>query len=324
MPSYRGIEQADLVKTLNDALELLENHSIGPVCQSRIDDLRKTDPATGQSPLGGIAAAKDTKELVQALRGSGATGLLLFVAPVMQYHGLADTDGKGREVFKALNETGVMNGARMLAYTPLDAEKDSFLAAEYAKRAAAAGGLKKISSLFKQAAMLGGDGVSGARHFGKLVRMARKGADDAALKQAFLKLDLRERHQLVDAGAIACGMHWAQNREFLSSGVMDRFGLVVPELKDGTLNWASDEMTALAEKVGKILSPFYESDEVQMQGIGMITNDRDGPQGVMFVSTRRAAQAVADAFPQSQVVDSKTQPVTPKGGKPQAGKGFNL
>ncbi|TAL36906.1 MAG: hypothetical protein EPN97_05860 [Alphaproteobacteria bacterium] len=314
MPSYRGVEQADLIKSINEALELLETHSPGPVCQQNIDKLRAVDPATNQSPLGALAAAMDDQSLVEAVGKMRWT--IGFMGPMIRYHGLNDTDGKGVSVYKQLGAWGATSGARDMAYHEEDGEMDSYLATQYAKKLAqkmpVITGLKNI---FWAAATNGRDGLFSAHKLNRLVRKARRGADDAEIVDAFLQLDIRDRHLVVDAAAAACHMHWGQKNNLPEVECMSQFGLVIPELGK-SLNWGSPEAKELAEKVQKVLEPFWASDEVQMVGIGVIGMTRESPQGIMFGSTRRAAQAVKEAFPDMDVIDYKGRSVELPAAKP--------
>lgn len=311
MPDYRGIQQADLLKSITDAMALLDKYSPGPACQADVDRLRTADPATGKSPLDLIRDAADNKELASAMRGRG-TSVFMFMQPVLAYHALQNTDGTGLETYKRLNDWSAMSGARMMAYTQQDGEMDSFLAAGYARKLSqklpVVTGLKNI---FKAAVMMGGEGYSGARQINRLARMARAGADDAQLKAEFLKLDISIRHNTVDAGALACNMHPRQKNALPQAECMGRYGLEIPELTEKKLNWTSPEVKAKADEVYKVLAPYYDTDEVGMTGIGCITSEIPGPQGIMFESTRHAAAAVAAAFPGAKVLDYDGKPVAP-------------
>ena len=303
MPSYRGVSQADLIKSINDALELLETHSPGPVTQANIDKLRAVDPATNQSPLGAIAAAADDAALAAAMRGTWK--VLGFMSPVFRFHALDDTDGKGLDVYKRLGAFGALSGARDMAYHPEDGEMDSYLTVQYAHKLAAkmpvVTGLKNI---FWSVAANGRDGFGASRKLNSLVRQARRGASDADLTDKFLKLDIRDRHLVVDAASAALGLHDGQKSKLPEVDCMGYYGLVIPELGK-SLNWGSPEVGDLSEKVQTIIEPFFALDEVNMCGVGGIGFRMDGPQGVTFGSTLRVAQAVKAAFPDMEVVDHK-------------------
>lgn len=324
MPSYRGVSQTDLIQSINDALELLETHSPGPGIQKNIDNLRVVDPATNQSPLGKLAAAQDDLQLVEAVRGLWqVTG---FMSPLYCFHAMEDTDGKGLNVYKQLGAWGATSGARDMAYHEEDGEMDSYLVAQYAKKLAqrmpVITGLKNI---FWAVATNGRDGLLSAHKLNSIVRKARRGASDTELQDAFLKHeDIRDRHIIVDAAEASLHRYEGQKNNLPEIECMGQFGLVMPELGK-SLNWGSAEVTEKAEKVQKILEPFMALDEVSMCGVGLImlgdgNFDRNGPQGVMFGSTRRVAEMVKAAFPDMDVIDYKGKAVelpVPKPSTPQ-------
>ena len=325
MPSYRGVSQADLIKTVYDAIELLETHSPGPVTQQNIDQLRAVDPATGQSKLGALAAAADDAALVDAVRATWK--VLGFMSPMFGFHALNDTEGKGLDVYKRLGAFGALSGARDMAYHPEDGEMDSYLTVQYARKLAekmpVITGLKNI---FWSVAANGRDGFGASRKLNSLVRQARRGASDADLTATFLKLDIRDRHLVVDAAAASLGLHDGQKSKLPEADCMSYYGLVMPELGK-SLNWGSPEVVEISAKAQKVIEPFFALDEVNMCGVGIImiggrTFDRNGPQGVTFNSTLRVAQAVKAAFPDMEVVDYKGNkvelPPAPAAPKPGA------
>lgn len=70
----------------------------------------------------------------------------------------------------------------------------------------------------------------------------------------------------------------------------------------------------LAPKVREILEPFFAKNEVRMVGVGLIgnwQNTKNPKNGVAFEATREAAQAVADAFPEHDVINNRDETVSP-------------
>src|SRR3972149_4950142 len=241
MPSYRGVSQADLIRSINDALELLETHSTGPVLQKRIDDLRAPD-ASGQSKLGAIAAAQDDVSLVSAVRGSGVMWLFARAHKVLKFHARNNTDGKGYDIVSRLVSWGAMSGAMTMEYNAFDREFDAFLQKQ-------------------------------------------------SLKNGFNKL----RSALGGKGAME------------SSGPLSRYGVVLEDLTSGKIDWHHPSIETIRKKVDQVLAPFYPLDEVEMTAIGLIDHfpQKGAPRGIIFISSARAAQAVADALPDMKVIDAE-------------------
>ncbi len=147
MPSYRGVSQADLVRSITDAVTMLEKHSTGPAMQGYIDGLKQPD-ANGVSKLGAIAAAADDVSLVQAVNASGVTYLFARGYDVLQYHALNNTDGKGRGILRDLNNWGAMSGAMTMEFNQYDAEFQDFLGNHKLRSA-----FNKVVGLFTGATM---------------------------------------------------------------------------------------------------------------------------------------------------------------------------
>jgi hypothetical protein len=328
MPNYRGVEQSDLVRSINDALELLENHSTGPECQKLVDKLRATDPKTGVSQLGAIMAAANDDELRIAVRSSSAAWLFICTDEVLQYHAVYNTDGKGRDVVERLHQWGASDGARVASYNPIDAECDGWLAVNYARRVEPSEeNLQKIAGV---ASALTQDAVALGNAFNamtKMIELHQKGASDDALRNIFLELDLHERY--VTRGTLSALSLDGAESDLEFESPTGRFGVVVDDLTTGKLKGREPEIDALRQKVEQALDPFYTTDEVNMTGIGLITRapfvKGESPQGIVIGCSRRAAQAVADALPDMKVLDEEGHRLAPNTLRPIPPKpGFTL
>lgn len=328
MPNYRGIEQSALVKSIEDAFELLETHSTGPECQKLIDAMRAVDPATGVSPLGAIKSATDNVALANAVGSSGASWLLICTTEVLQYHAVYNTDGKGRDVYERIAQWGGDDGARVAAYYPIDGEVDSWLAVNYARRVEPTEeNLEKIAGV---AAALTQDATALGTAFNamtKMIELHATGADDAAIRAVFLGLDLHERY--ITRGTLSALSMDGAEAALEVEQPMGRFGVVIDDLTTGKIGGYDASIKAIRDKVEQALDPFYATDEVNMTGIGLITRGNfvkgETPQGIVFGSTKRAAQAVADALPEMKVLDQEGNRMAPHTLKPLPPKpGFTL
>jgi hypothetical protein len=311
MPSYRGIAKADLLRSITDALDLLETHSTGPECQGRIDALRAADAATGQSRLGAIAAAADDLALADAMRSSGLFWLFSRAHDVFAFHAANDTDGKGRAVAQSLQPWGAMGAAMTMEYNRFDEETDSWLAARYARAVVPTEeNLEKIAmvtqtlSQNRQAVMKAFDTVT------KMMAKAHKGADDDKLREDFLKLDLHERHVALRSVSAIMLMDGVES-DLAIAPAISRYCLVIDDLTEKKINWTDPTVRAVRDKVEKALGPFYDLDEVTTTGIGK-ANMNLREMGVIFDASGRAAQAVATALPDLKVVDSQGNTIPPR------------
>ena len=257
MSSYRGVTQADLVRSITDAIEMLEKHSTGPAMQGYIDGLKKPD-ANGVSKLSAIAAAADDVSLVNAVNASGVSYLFARGYEVMQYHALNNTDKKGRAVFRDLNSWGAMSGAMTMEFNKYDAEFQKYLKSHKLRAS-----------------------------FNKVV-----GVFTGATKEVLLPQEQP----------------------------LQRYGVAIDALTTGLVKHTDPAIKAIRNDVEQALSPFYELDEVNMTGIGIILwpSKKGDPIGVVFNASARAAAAVAAAVPDLPVLNSKGERINPPAPKPQA------
>jgi hypothetical protein len=311
MPFYRGIAQEDIVKSINNAIDLLTTHSTGIECKKMLSRLT-TAGENGQSPLEIIAKAKDDKALTEAVSVSGAAGVFSQLRDLLQYHAHADTAGKGGAVYDGLAAWDGMSAATFAVYTPLNEEIDSWLAAAYAKHIPfTAENTQKITQFLDA---LGAE----RRSSPDAIQMAKDGAlmfveqaalgDAKSIRQSFKEMDLHERHLMTLALQVHSGLFDAPRK---APSALSGYGIHLGALA-AQVNLHDPSVEALRLKMDEVLTLFYEADEVTRTGLGMITEDRK-EVGIMFVATRRAAEAVAAAMPDQTILDYKGQRVLPPG-----------
>lgn len=122
MPRFRGIEQKQVVDSLQNAAQFVLDQKVGPECD-----------AIAQKWLGGeniarLEAATSDAELVNAVRDTNAAGAFTMLQKLLVHHALADTDGKGLEIAQDLSRWGGLSGARAFALFPSDMEIDAHIA----------------------------------------------------------------------------------------------------------------------------------------------------------------------------------------------------
>lgn len=322
MPSYRGIAKEDILRSINDAVDLLAAHSTGAECRKMLNRLTQTG-ANGQSPLGQIMAAQDDKALAAAISASGAVGTFSQLRDLLFYHAHADTDGKGGAVYDGLAVWNGMSMATTAVYTPLNEEMDSWLAAAYARHIPFT-----VENTQKIAKFLDDLGAQ-RRSSPAAVQMAKDGAlmfveqaalgDAKAIRQSFKEMDLHERHLMTLALQVHSGLFDTPRK---APSALSGYGIHLGKLED-KVNLRDPAVEALRQKMDAVLAPFYEADEVTMTGLGMITEDHK-QVGIMFVATRRAAEAVAAAMPDQVILDYKGKRVLPPGTPRMPKGGFRL
>lgn len=303
MPSYLGVHQRDVVASISDTLALLETYSVGTAAQAQIDALRATDPATGKSKLGAIAAALDDMSLLHAVKNSGVTDLFGAVAEVLQFYAQQNTDNKGTALWQSLMSWNAFGNGRMLIYTHTDAECDSWLAASRAKIIPMTqDSLDKIHA-HAHAVSKQPDAISNALVvMTAMVSVNHAGGDVDGMKHLFLNLSLHERH-IVNKTFAAITQENAP--KIHAPGPFALYGVVIDDMTAGKIGWDDESLRPLAERTAAALQPFYPTGDVQRFMIGRITPPEASEQleGFLIISTRRAAQAVANALAEFRVID---------------------
>ena len=303
MPSYLGVEQRDVVASINDTLALLETYSGGPAAQAQIDALRAVDPATGKSKLGAIAAALDDMSLIHAVKNSGVTELFGTLGEVLQFHALQNTDSKGTALWQSLMSWNGFGGSVSLSYTDTVAECDSWLAVNRAKLIPMTqDSLDKIHAL-AHATSKQPDAISNALvAMTALVSVHHAGGDVDNMKHLFLNLSLHERH-IVNKTFAAIVQENAP--KIHAPGPYALYGVVIDDMTSGKIGWSDESLRPLVERTSAALEPFYPTSEVQRFMVGRITPPEGAEQleGFLIIATRRAGQAVANALPEFRVID---------------------
>lgn len=303
MPSYLGVEQRDVVASINDTLALLETYSIGPAAQAQVDALRAVDPATGKSKLGAIASALDDMSLLHAVKKSGVTEFFGMVGEVLQFHAQANTDNKGTALWQSLMSWNGFGGSQSLSYTDTVAECDSWLAVNRAKIIPMTqDSLDKIHAL-AHATSKHQDAINNALvAMTALISVNHAGGDVDNMKHLFLNLTLHERH-IVNKTFAAITQENAP--KIHAPGPFALYGVVIDDMTAGKIGWGDESLRPLIERIEAALQPYHPTAEVQRFMVGRITPPEAAEQleGFLIISTRRAGQAVANALPEFRVID---------------------
>jgi hypothetical protein len=294
MVAYRGVSQQDIINSIINACELEQKNSPGPACDKEIDTILASIPA--------LQKAADDKSFMTALQNSNAS-ILLRMGELFETYAAENTGGVGRQVYKDLNAWGAFSGAMTMELRPMDKEISIYRFITGLRRIKSVDE-KEVQELIKHSSFVADEKEieKGIENLRSVVGMAQAGASNQTLADAYEKM----------------GVSWAEGRlvrfsveqlsqdptlSTLSKPLFGTYGVVLKDTVTGArFDTVQKDNAALIESVNQFLRPFYESDEVQMIGIGMITNDPKDPCGIMFVVTERVAQAVADAFPDQQVL----------------------
>lgn len=98
MPKYRGIDQTEIVDSIENALAFLKALDIGPACNDLI--------ALAENPkdLARIRNAKNVEQLVYAMNESDVEYTLTMLGDALRYHARANTDNKGFDILKNVSK----------------------------------------------------------------------------------------------------------------------------------------------------------------------------------------------------------------------------
>ena len=201
----------------------------------------------------------------------------------------------------------------------MDHEKDLWLLKAHAAEVADSPVFGKVKSAFmsaflKATSSMHDQDIPKQEHvdaFWSIADNIRKKGYDSITDEIFDKMQLNDRYALLNFASVMSGLHADQEKikTLRDLGPFQRFGLEFP--MQGNMPAAR----AKADEVDEVLAPYYETGEVNMLGIGGITDFPDRKKnklGITFVTTPRAAEAVAHAFPQDNVIDSKGVRLLPK------------
>lgn len=315
MTDYRGVDQTAVCQSLSAAHDFLRQIGLGPATTAKLDEW-----LNGKDALNKISAATDSKSMAQAMHDTGSSNIFLRYGELLRYHALLDTDGVGKKVYTDLCKWGGLSSKMTTSYGAVDQEQDVYLITEYTKNAQ---GQQQVAPL-SYGTRLGNfmDGVKtrnpdiAAELEAQVQSLVEKAyaRDDKGLAHEVLQSTLRQRNILKQGMFYVSGLSQdVQNLDVPQ--VFKRYGIAVDSSKYATNDQAEEAKYDLAEQAHDVLGEFYDTDEVQMAAVGTITND--GKQsGLVFISTRRAAEALADHFNQQQkVIDQAGHQVLPSANK---------
>jgi hypothetical protein len=312
MPAHLGIEKAEIVSSINDALALLETYSPGPATQKHIDALR-TGNAGETSPLGAIAAAKNDVELAQAIQSSGVKWLFQRTHEVLMHHAVQDTDKKGLAILTRLTAWNAAGGATTMNYNKVDEEAQTWLAVQTIRNQTNLTHNEATGRIYAVRMGLSDDAStlnSAHRAVAKMYDQAHnQGASDEAIAKTFLALDLRERH-IARSFIDAIGKDDNAPKIELNSPI-GRYGVIIESMS------GPDAQPVPPFKVYQTFANtairFSEVGEVEQVAIGIIDPEHleTSPRGITFHATKRVAEAVASALPDHRVIASTGEEIVP-------------
>ncbi|MBI3441783.1 MAG: hypothetical protein HY052_08315 [Proteobacteria bacterium] len=312
MVAYRGVSKQDILNSIIGACELEQRHSPGPACDKEIDTILAFLPA--------LQKVTDDASFKTALHSSNVS-ILLRMGELFETYAAENVDGIGRQVFKGLNAWGAFSGMHTLELRPMDEEINIYRFITGIRRIKTVDE-EDVRELVGYSSFVTDENEieKGIKNIQALVSMAQTGASNEELIDVYGQMGGDGAEGRIVRFAIE---QLSQDPSlYTSKSLFDRYGVVLEDMISGAMfDTVQKKNATLIESVNKFLMPFFETDEVEMIGIGMITNDPKDAGGIMFCVTERVAQAVADAFPDQKVLrGSDNSVIAPSTSKPSITK----
>ena len=307
---YLGVDKDAVIQSLKEGEKFIRSLKIGPATDGILDQFNSA------AALPKLAAAQNDKELALAMGETGAPSLLTRMSDVFRHCAALDLEGAAHQLYQDLGEWGAFSGIELADYRESDYEQDLFMVKgsiahtrdnpsaldmtlldgliEYWKDEQYKDDKSEIDALkLTLLGLLDGDNEGWADE----------------LDAVFEAMSLRERHQLKMMVDVVSGMH-SKREQVVSKWPLHQFGIKI----DSETNNFQEMQTILApimDKVGEILTPYYELHEVDMTGVGAITRDFENI-GFTVVTSERVAQELADALPDWDVIDGQGNKIMPR------------
>lgn len=307
---YLGVDKDVVIESLKDGERFIRNLNIGAATNSILDEFNIA------AAVKTLEAAKNDKDLAQAMRETGTPSLFTRMSDVFQHCAALDLQGRPHELYQKLASWGAFSGMEFADYRDCDYEQDLFMIKGFvnlSREKPSAVHVTVLSALlehWKTVQYQGEDEeIETLREklFGFI--NAKNTNWESELESFFQGLHIRERYQFKTMADIVSGIH--ELREKVESNwPLRRFGIVL----ENTSNNFKDMQDALApimDKVGEILEPYYELDEVDMTAVGAITRDFEYV-GFVVDTSERVAQELANALPDWDVVDGQGNKIKPQ------------
>ena len=296
MARYRGYDKEHIIQSLQNAESFLRSLDIGPATVEMLDDWLKDEPYKE------IAKAQNDKDLIDAMQVSDANTVFLRSHEIFRAHALADTAGKGRDVYEDLLCWGAFSGMVTHELRPSDIEEYKHLIAFYGDY---------IQTRIDPAAAVSKQMLDSSKFLQKIEKdygAKTVGQAMEVLKDGFAKQEFRD-HQMKEAFAAISGLEASFKGDLKAKSPFQAYGIVV-EYDGNDFQEIQRRAHRFLPKLYEVLEKYHGMDEVDLGHVmlGSVTKDQS-KNGVLFFVTERTAQAVMRALPDEKLVDYNGDPV---------------
>ncbi len=321
MPTYRGVDKIDLMRSIADSVTWLKKQRLGPVTSLMLGEFKEYELLTA------LDEAQTDTDIAKVMQDSNAARLLFRFHDVFAYE--TETYPKSH----SSEETKLFLGLRRWgAFSPGNQGPDLPELEEEIRQYRI---LKALGHLSETGLA---PGSPQEQRFGKIISELEgedsKKADwlDSMVPVLVLLRDVGDETEIRrlitekdgDTSLLLKAVHGALDVKppagIATAGApIHHFSIPMDDDLDELLNLDQKEIQAriapLKTRVGKALNRFYETDEVEKLSTGWIGHINS--YGLILHATRRAAQAVADTLRDVRVLDMQGRRIMP-GGKPPA------
>ena len=308
---YLGVDKDAVIQSLKEGEKFIRSLKIGPATDGILDQFNSA------AALPKLAAAQNDKELALAMGETGAPSLLTRMSDVFRHCAALDLEGAAHQLYQDLGTWGAFSGMELANYRESDYEQDLFMvkgSIAHTKDNPSALDMALLDGLieyWKDEQYKDDEAEIDAL---KLTLLGLLDSDNDGwadeLDTAFEAMSLRERHQLKMMVDVVSGMH-SKREQVVSKWPLRQVGI---KIDSDTKNFQEMQtiLAPIVDKVGEILTPYYELHEVDMTGVGAITRDFENI-GFTVVTSERVAQELADALPDWDVIDGQGNKIMPRG-----------
>jgi hypothetical protein len=310
MPAYRGIEKNEILKSIQQGVDLLQDLHIGSATDKRCSEWMNA------SPLARIEEPTTDEALVAAMRSTGARVFFRPFYEAIRFHAIFDSASAGNknsalDVYTMLNAWGAFALVRYRVSAEVEAEVADYVLEKYLGRyVESPEEERRLENLCKELS---------DKNLGKWIE------DSIRLWVGLKKIDEMEtvyelrRERELRNGRPGDGQIVTMVLESMADldkredelGIptaLSRYSVTVGPLQDAQ-DMAACVGPMLRElKELNLLASFAASDEAcDIMYAGPIGAGRD--LGLTLYCSKRAAQACADAMPARKIVDRKGQQI---------------
>lgn len=308
-----GIPRFAVVSTLKAAEEFVRTLDLGEATTKVLDEWKmraRPYEALESDEIG------DAKAMKKAVDQAGLRWIFLRMHELFRSHALMDTDGLARKLYRDMSRLNMFTGVTLADYRKTDFEEDLHLVLKYAEivRSEPSGTIMVRLKTYLEA-----DADEENSGFTDALMLVDSVPENISL--SWDDVFSAGKIEALFRGYDLFGRRQMKELLFALSGLPDRESALetkIPYRRYG-IKMSREEgqnrvYKSLQDEFMRVAAPFLETDEAEYcVAYGIITRpvSAEAPIGICFMGTEGFAQAVAEAFPDREVIDSGGSVVIP-------------